>query len=81
MWPESPIPGHNCTQSSQGEPNEATHQGVPHGPVRREPRRDVAARDGVNGAINGREREEGIRHPLVQRRKDPGLVQRQVGAE
>src|SRR6185503_13193034 len=52
-----------------------------HGPVGRKPRRDIAAQDGVNRAIDRREQKKRVGHNLPQRRENAGRVQRQVSAE
>jgi hypothetical protein len=42
---------------------------MPQGPIRRQPRREVAAQ-AVDGAVDHREQEEPVGHPLAGRRED-----------
>ncbi len=61
----------------------AARQGTLHGPIRREPWRDVAAHDTIDDPIGCRKQQDriGIDHRLATRRKDAGRVQHEVGTD
>src|SRR5213080_4943094 len=54
---------------------------MPHGPIRREPRRDVAPRDAIRSAIGRRKQEQRVGHGLAQLRENAGCAQYGVSAD
>ena len=72
------VPGRNGTQNAYGKAHDAERQSMLHGPIGREPRCEVAARDAKDDAIGRRKQEERIAHRLAPRREDAGCVQRHV---
>src|SRR5579863_4802422 len=52
-----------------------------HGPNRRQPCRDIASGDGIDSAVDCREKEQGIAHRLAQRGEDARFAQPDVGAD
>src|SRR3989454_11139716 len=58
---------HHASDTGQ-KPDEAEDQSVTHRRVGGEPRRDVAAQDGVDDAIGSRQSEEPVGHRLAPRR-------------
>src|SRR5712664_4261275 len=73
------VPHRHGACGAEDNAHGAERQSVPHGPIGREPRRDVAARDPVDDTISQGEQEERIAHPLAPGREDAGRVQRYVG--
>jgi hypothetical protein len=58
----------------------AKNQGMLHGPVGREPGRDVSAQHAIDGAVSRCQQQERIGHQPTQRRKDAGSVQHYIRA-
>src|SRR5713226_10132970 len=66
------IPRNRGTDNAHNKAREAAYQGVQHGPIRREPGRDVAGRNAVDSAID-RGKQEGpfeADHRLAPRGED-----------
>src|SRR6266849_3306634 len=73
------VPRHHGTHNTHGKTQDAKHQSVQHGPIGREPRRDVASRDAVDRAINGCEEQRRVGHRLAPWRENAGCVQHHIG--
>src|SRR5437870_3338748 len=59
-------PPFHGADNAHGQAHGAQHQRVPHGPIGRKPRRDVAARDTVEAAIGRRKKVHRVRHPFAE---------------
>src|SRR5712692_10505241 len=68
------VPRHYDAHDTHGKANRAKHQGVPHGPIGREPRCDVAPHDAVESAISRRKQEGRVGHRPAPRRENADYV-------
>jgi len=64
-----------------GKAYDRKHQGVRHGPISREARRDVAAGDPVDSAMGGLKQQECFAHRLAPCREDAGRMEHHVAAQ
>ncbi len=82
MWPQfGAIPSHCSTHTPKYQPYDPADQRMRHRSIRSQPRRDIAAQNGVHGSIDRGDQEQLVRHLLSKRRKHMQSVKHGIGTD